>query len=369
MFKLRVVQAKFGDCLIVQYGVKNSQKYILIDGGPGGVYRNFLKPELEKITASGGELELVVLSHIDGDHIVGLINLTEELKEQQADDADPIIKIHGLWMNTFESSIGKNNQLSQSVQTLFSRVQNVQSTMPQGELAFLSIPQGNTLKRNAMILEIPINEVVNSGLISYETMPDSLKLENISITIIGPNEKNLKKLEDEWRKWIQKNEAKMMLSNPEVLANADQSVPNLSSIMFMMESGGKRILFTGDGRGDFILEGLEKQGFLDDEGKVHIDVFKAPHHGSIRNAAEDFFHKVTADTYVISADGHHHNPDRDTLQWIVESADRRKQQIRIICTNETDAIKKLLKDFPPKKHHYEIVYFDSGNDFYDIVLD
>jgi ribonuclease BN (tRNA processing enzyme) len=368
MFKLRVVQAKFGDCLIVQYGTSKSPKFMLIDGGPGGVYPNFLKPELEKIAAAGGELELVVLSHIDGDHIVGLINLTEELKEQQADGSDSLIKIHGLWMNSFESSIGKNNQLTQSIQTLFSRVQNIQSTMPQGELAVLSIPQGNTLRRNAMLLEIPVNEIVNTEVISCDTLPDPLKLDNISITIIGPNEKNIKKLEEEWKKWIQKNEAKIMLSDPEVLANADQSVPNLSSIMFMMESKGKRILFTGDGRGDFILEGLEKQGFLDEEGKVHIDVFKAPHHGSIRNAAEEFFHRVTADIYVISANGHHHNPDGDTLQWIVESADRREEKVTILCTNETDATKKLLLDFPPMDHHYELVYFETGNNFYDIEL-
>ena len=368
MFTLRVIQAKFGDCFIVKYGSEDTSKYLLLDGGPGGVYPNFLKPELEKIGNSNGELELAILSHIDGDHIVGLINLTEELKEQQADELDPIIKVKGIWMNTFDATIGKNNQLPNAILSLFAGVQNLQSTMPHGELALQSIPQGNTLRRNALLLDIPINEVVNSEPISCESMPDVFQMDNLSITIIGPNEKNLQKLQDDWQEWIEKNEVKIMLQDPDVLANIDRSVPNLSSIMFVMEAEGKRVLFTGDGRGDFILEGLEMQGFLDDEGKVHVDVFKLPHHGSIRNATAEFFEKVTADIYLVSADGHHGNPDFDTLEWIVKSADARQTKVEIICTNETDATEKLLVEFPLSDHSYTLTYFEDGKNTMDINL-
>ena len=368
MFTLRVIQAKFGDCLLVIYGNKDKPKYLLIDGGPGGVYPNHLRSELEKISQTGGELELVVLSHIDGDHIVGLINLMDELKEQQADEAAPIIKVKGLWMNAFSNSIDKNNQLVPAVQSLFSKVQNINSTMPEGELAFLSIPQGNTLMRSSMILGIPVNEVVNSEVLSADTLPDPLTMDNITLTIIGPNEENLKKLEEEWKEWIQKNEAKIMMSDPEILANADKSVPNLSSIMFLMESGGKTILFTGDGRGDFILEGLQKKGLMDKEGKIHVDVFKVPHHGSIRNATAEFFDLVTADTYILSGDGHHGNPELGTMQWIVEAAKSQDRQIELICTNETSDTKKLEKEFPPYEFGYQLTYLGEGINAMDITL-
>lgn len=368
MFTLRVVQAKFGDCLLVIYGTKEKPKYMLIDGGPGGVYPNHLRPELEKISEAGGELELVVLSHIDGDHIVGLINLMNELIEQQADEASPIINVKGLWMNAFSNSIDKSNQLVPAVQSLFAKVQNIKSTMPEGELAFLSIPQGNTLMRSSMILGIPVNEVVDSKVLSADTMPDPLPMDNITLTIIGPNEENLRKLEEEWKEWIRKNEAKIMLSDPEIMANADKSVPNLSSIMFLMESGGKTILFTGDGRGDFILEGLEKKGLMNKEGKIHVDVFKVPHHGSIRNATAEFFDLVTADTYILSGDGHHGNPEFGTMQWIVESAKAQDRQIELICTNETEDTKKLEKEFPPKDFGYRLTYLDKETNSLDIDL-
>ena len=271
-------------------------------------------------------------------------------------------------MNAFSNSIDRNNQLVQAVQSLFSQVQNIQSTMPEGELAFKSIPQGNTLMRNAMILGIPVNEVVNAEVLSAETMPDPLTQDNITLTVIGPNEENLKKLEEEWKEWIRKNEAKIMMADAEILANADKSVPNLSSIMFLMESEGKTILFTGDGRGDFILEGLEKKGLMNGEGKIHVDVFKVPHHGSIRNATQEFFEKVTADIYILSGDGHHGNPELGTMQWIVETAKTQGRAAELICTNETDDTKKLVAACPPEDFGYTLTYLSEEANSLDIIL-
>ena len=42
------------------------------------------------------------------------------------------------------------------------------------------------------------------------------------------------------------------------------TVPNIASLMFMVEEDGKRLLLTGDGQQDFILAGLKRTGFLDD---------------------------------------------------------------------------------------------------------
>lgn len=368
MLTLRIVQAKFGDCLILIYGDKKKPKYMLIDGGPGGVYPDYLRPELKRIKEENGTIDLMVLSHIDGDHIVGLIDLTEELREQQADEIQPLIDIKSIWMNSFSNSIGKGNALTQAVQSLFSKIENVQSTMPQGDRAFQSINQGNTLRRNALLLNIPINEIVDGETISYNSVPDWVIMENIKIRIIGPNRENLDALKNEWEDWLRKNEGKIMMADAEILAYVDKSVPNLSSIMFLLEAGGKTILFTGDGRGDFILEGLEKTGLLDDKGQIHVDIFKVPHHGSIRDAREDFFLKVSADKYVISGDGRYGNPDFDTLKFIVDAAFANKKKIEIICTYETDSTKKLSKEYPREKYGYEIIYPKKGLNSLDIAL-
>ncbi len=368
MFKLRIVQAKFGDCLIVEYGDKKNTKYMLIDGGPAGVYSGSLRNELLKIKSKGGQIDLMVLSHIDGDHIVGLIDLLEELKQNAADEEDQVIKINELWINSFSQTISRGNNLTKALQNMFMNVNNVASTMPSSNLALQSVKQGDTLRRNAKLLSIPINQLSKNEIISCETISECITLDNIKLTIVGPNKDNLDKLQKEWMEWIRKNEAKVMSADRELLSKLDKSVPNLSSIMFLMESGGKTILFTGDGRGDFIIEGLEKAKLLDAEGKLHVDVFKVPHHGSVRNSTEDFFDKIMADTYIISADGRHDNPDFETLSWIVTSANNQKRKIKLICTNETDSSKKLLKDFPPSKFGYELEYLPKGETSMELLL-
>ena len=47
---------------------------------------------------------------------------------------------------------------------------------------------------------------------------------------------------------------------------------------------------------------------LGPEGRLHVDILKVPHHGSERNISETFFDIVTADVYVISANGRDDNP-------------------------------------------------------------
>ena len=107
----------------------------------------------------------------------------------------------------------------------------------------------------------------------------------------------------------------------------DDSVPNLSSIVVLAESGErerKTMLFTGDARGDKILQGLELVGLVEPGGSLHVDVLKCPHHGSIANVEQDFFERVTADHYVFSGNGEHGNPDRETLELLVAARGRRR---------------------------------------------
>lgn len=368
MLTLKVIQAKYGDCLLLIFGQKENPKYLLIDGGPAGVYHDHLRGELAKIKASGGKLELMVLSHVDGDHIVGLLDLTEELKENAADGEEPVIEIKELWMNSFSQSIAKGNNLKNALQNMLANVNNLSSTLPSGNLALLSILQGDTLRRNALLLNIPQNQITQNEIISYETIQEPITIENIKLRIIGPNEENLTKLRQEWHEWIRKNESKVMSTDRELLHQMDRSVPNLSSIMFLLEAEGKTILFTGDGRGDFILEGLQKAGLLDEQGSLHVDVFKVPHHGSIRNTTQDFFRKVTADTYVISADGRHHNPDFETLTWIVTCAKEQGRTTELICTNKTESSERLEKEFPAAAYNYTLQYIPKEDHSLEISL-
>ena len=116
----------------------------------------------------------------------------------------------------------------------------------------------------------------------------------------------------------------------EVLQILDASITNLSSIMFLVESEGKKILFTGDGLGRDMLDILSEKKMLNSEGRLHVDILKVPHHGSERNVSEQFFETVTADVYVISANGRDDNPSFATLKWIIENGQKNNRKITIV---------------------------------------
>jgi beta-lactamase superfamily II metal-dependent hydrolase len=85
-----------------------------------------------------------------------------------------------------------------------------------------------------------------------------------------------------------------------------------------------------------------------------VNVLKVGHHGSERNHTARFFKAITADTYVISANGKYDNPDYNTLTWIVEAAKSADRKIEIVVTNATDSTKKLRVDCKPANYGYTL---------------
>jgi hypothetical protein len=138
--------------------------------------------------------------------------------------------------------------------------------------------------------------------------------------------------------------------------------------MFLVEGKNRKILFTGDGSGDDIIEALTRNAMLDKQGKFHVDILKVPHHGSDRNVSPEFFNTVIADYYVISANGRDDNPSVDTLKWIIESRNKRKKSKKIVFTNNTPNIVKILKEYDQKKYDYECIILEGKRDFLTLSL-
>lgn len=352
MFKLHAVQAQFGDSLILEFGDASKPQYILIDGGPPDNYEDDLNAALQSIVATN-KLELVILSHIDNDHIVGLLDLLAALEQDAVNGDPPRITIPELWHNSFQKSIDPDGEITQRMQMLMGMAGTKNVAMPLSADAFFGVKEGNRLRILAKKLKVPVNKGFQNDLVMLETAPASMKFGKFMLRVVGPNQQNLAALRQEWLAWLSKAE-KEMASNPTTLANADKSVPNLSSIVLLAEYDKKTVLLTGDARSDHILSGLDQAGLLSN-GTLHIDVLKVAHHGSNRNHTATFFKKVTADTYVISANGKYDNPDYDTLKWIAEAAESQGRQIRIVVTNNTAATKKIKQTHKPGDFGYKLI--------------
>ena len=79
IFSLEVRRARNGDCLLLHFGSNEDAGLIMIDGGPKGVYQEYLKPRLKEIKAARGlstenslRVDLLMVSHVDNDHIQGI---------------------------------------------------------------------------------------------------------------------------------------------------------------------------------------------------------------------------------------------------------------------------------------------------------
>jgi beta-lactamase superfamily II metal-dependent hydrolase len=359
MLKLHIVQAKQGDCMILEYGMRAKPKYILIDGGPATIYKTHLRGELRKIKKAKGKLDLVVLSHVDDDHVRGLLDLMAELQQQRDDGIPETISIDTLWHNSYSQTMGDE------IEARFRQLMEVEDAGPLGAIMATSdttdrnISQGDRLTEAAAALGIEINPFTLERPICVDDALAPITFDNLHLHVVGPTDKNLEELRKDWLAWLKAQEKRAqdrdLAMVEEAAIEADESVPNLSSIMLLAEAEGKTILLTGDGLGDDLLQGLGQAGLLNPDGKLHVDLLKLPHHGSARNVTKEFFKTVTADKYVISANGNNGNPDLVTLTWIVEAAKEQARQIEIVATNTTDSLRQLVKAYTPNKYGYRLI--------------
>ena len=373
---LKIFQSDKGDCLLLE---ASSGELMLCDGGMGPSMRTHVRAELGKLRDDDRELALVYVSHIDNDHINGVLQLLEDeaswrVFELHNADGDPDVSmpdfprppvIRGILHNGFRDLITEidkpidkitansvENLLGAMVPSLFGTAEPALMDLA-AEMASIAtgVPEGIQVARliAADALNIPLNQPpgVNkqSRLLFAGKAGDEFQLGSMKFTLIGPtkkelddlrkgwlhflrnpeNKEKLKKLRAELKKRIEEFSAGSLTDSPFDLRGWEGipdfkgvTVPNIASMMFMVEEDGKRLLLTGDCQQDFILAGLDRTGFLND-GHLHLDVLKVQHHGSEHNMDADFAGKVSADNYVFCGNGEHENPDLRVIKIIFDS--------------------------------------------------
>lgn len=323
VFALEAVRAEAGDCLLLHYGDDARRRLIVIDGGPTkSVYRR-LRGRLDELREELGfagrgrplPIELLMISHIDDDHIDGILHLTRQLLEEGNERS---YTIRTMWHNSFNDIVGDGaEELGAAARggveaasrggDLFAQELVASDTA----LIIASVDQGRELRDNAkrLGLEPPLLAA------RADERPRNFGA-GLTLRLVGPLRAQLDALHEEWEKRLKALAKEGKLSAAEAAAFADDSPANLASIVVLAERGGKTMLLTGDARADFLADSLRAQGLLGDGRRLHVDVFKLPHHGSSRNVDIETFRDVTADHYVFSGDGKHGNPDVETFEML-----------------------------------------------------
>lgn len=278
--------------------------------------------------------DLVIIPQQDNEYLGGVNGLLDWMAVAQK-NGDPLpIEIGGLWHNHFAPLASAEDIDSRSI------------PHDPKDLAALT----------ARRVGIPVNEPFDYFVASASAGPAKVVLESgMTITVMGPTPKDLESLHKSWRVRARMRTAEdftgpseraekrvitslvdqtggfiegysspqiELIRAPDIETEAigsDTSVANLSSMLLLLEYGGKRLLLCGDAEGGQIIRGLMSAGLLRPDSYSVFDAIHIPHAGSVNNVSPDFFRRVRADRYIFSGDGTYGNPERETLQMLFEA--------------------------------------------------
>ncbi len=291
MFRLNMLPASEGDCMILSYG-QNEQalRHVVIDGGRKATWPH-LRKALEAIAAKGQTVELLLLTHIDADHIDGLVEMLEE-------EALPLSPA-AIWYNGYD-------QLKAMVK-------------PGGVQPF-GFKAADAYSKALARRKWPINAAFDGQAIFIDSAPRAFEFAGLSLTLISPSRAKLDKLRANWQKALAPKPAVAApgaggnlqafgkRAMPAVLdveklsapSPTDSAPPNGSSIALIAEYDGRRVLLGADAHPDVLIESLTA---LAGEGRYAVDLFKLPHHGSRANLTREIVEKVECARYAISTSG------------------------------------------------------------------
>lgn len=307
---IRFLQAHHGDCILVTVEDDDKTTRILIDGGPSYTFRPRaitdsrdadLKKVLTSIKEKGGCIDLVILTHVDDDHIGGLIKAFESREALPAMAKRVIFNSGSLIHEYFKTPIDSEKD----IQGNFEQLQET------------SIAQGNTLERLLLDKGIWHREVVQQG--------NRFDVDGCRLVFLAPNENELQAL---LAKWVKEDESQLTSESDkdwkfsyETLLDGDsftqdKSVTNGSSLSFILNVGEKHYVFLGDSHPETVVEGLVSLGYSSVNPLV-AELVKVSHHGSKSNTNLKLLQFIQSSRYVISTNGLKHGlPNKVTLARI-----------------------------------------------------
>lgn len=372
---IKCLPARYGDSFLINICDGTKQYNILIDCGLKDTYNEFIKKELVSIK----KIDLLVLTHIDDDHINGAIELF-----QDADIIDNIV-IDNIWFNDlYKITEGK---LKQNIKSDLSDNGSIESGKFDQEVSYR---QAKSLSN--YILESKHRDSWNKrlGIISCD---DNYYKElypigdEVKIVLLSPSKERIEELFSKWCKNINIDKEKLVIDNKtlksfysfyiksgkcggkfdeecsgkiadiETMAEKDYNVKNTSndvSIAFFIETKKSKVLFLGDSNSKDIEKSLNQ--YMEDKKlqKIKFDLIKVSHHGSKNNISNGLLELLESDKYMISTNGERHNhPDLECLSKIIV----KQQEYKEIVFNYRNkkVLKALNNEEYKKKYKYNLI--------------
>lgn len=309
---VRILQANHGDCILVTHEGPDGVFNLLIDGGNAATFKYGSPPirkgalciVLDELKAKGQHIDLAILTHIDDDHIGGLL---------RAFKAPGYLSdmVKSVWFNSSRLITDHFNAPAIPANDLYLSSDSPETSVRQGKL-FETLLDEIGCDRAPLVMA---GQTIQNGPFTF--------------TILSPNEEKLQKLLCVWPREKSpaetSRETDYALSFEEILANdsfeADKSIPNGSSIAFILQADDKTMLFLGDAHDGAVTSMLRTLGYRADS-KLSVDLVKVSHHGSQYNTSREFLELVASDRFMISSNGSIHGlPNKRVIARILAGSD------------------------------------------------
>ena len=280
--KFEFLPAFKGDCFLIHGGTEQEPVLILVDGGPRGTYQQHLRKRLMALRDERDldeftplVIDLVMVSHVDDDHINGILDLLREIRNSVMAGNSPLFEVRGLWHNSFDEIIGNDEVTTASAQygaaAFDALIEEADDQMDlDAALILQNVKQGHELRELAKSdeLQIPINDGFDGLIQTRKGELTQREFGGITFTILGPRRDELKRLQREHDAWLRKRKAEGKPVTPGSMLQSlsDNTAANLSSIVVLAERDGRKALLTGDARSDFVLKGMEECGLIPEGG-------------------------------------------------------------------------------------------------------
>lgn len=330
---IKMFPAKSGDCFFIEF-IKEDFR-ILIDGGYAETYHESLCPFLKELNNKSKHINLMIISHIDQDHINGIKVLLQENGNARQPN---IIFIDEVWFNGFRHSdiVREKKEIPFYEKNIIQMLanQNKLSNNKDG-IYDISFTQGDSVAE----LLIKNNYNWNTSVKGNAICIDGLKqiyFGNIIIQTLNPTQAMLNELAEHWIASLKSKCRQVIINDNHLFDDAfegayinehddwvtiekeisynndiqeydwkslaeqqdeisDTKLANCSSIAILIFYNNTTLLFPGDCAIDRFKD------YLPDK----IDIVKLPHHGSGKNITKEFIQQTDVKYYLISTDGRH----------------------------------------------------------------
>jgi hypothetical protein len=366
--------AKNGDAFLLKANKEN----ILIDGGYMKTFDNYILSDLQELNTKGECLDLVITTHIDADHIRGVIKL---LSKNGSSSEPKIIPIQHIWHNSLRALTSPYSSTPQTedielLEAINRRGHPQEDIKDSSSVKEISAKEGSTLASLIHSGGYLWNGGDGTKSISIDNTK-SLPLHDGSISVLTPSQKRLDGLLKSWKKELQRYGYKGAIGSGEIIEDAfefsfehqqkqaksaptllssgrqkklsdiyepDTLIANGSSIGTIIELGGVRILMLADAWAEDVLESLQKYQLMGHS--MIFDAIKISHHGSLHNTSPELLQVIDAPIYFISSNGSRY--DHPDIEVLIEIIDRPANFSRTLLFNYSTPASKEIRNYKTK---------------------